>query len=201
MDVRTKTMARAAARSRRRAHKGASRIQHEPALTAEAALEQSVLELLSDKTSPTCVAAYISTDTEPSTSALIESLVARNWEVRVPRVRSDHRTLDWVTMDRESVISRSTGTTDSRGLWSPHGADQGLSGVALMVIPALRASVSGDRLGQGGGFYDRALQHVPGYHDGGPLRVGLIFAHELVDSPDWLVEPHDQRLDVVLTLP
>jgi 5-formyltetrahydrofolate cyclo-ligase len=63
----------------------------------------------------------------------------------------------------------------------------------VVVVPGLAFTPAGDRLGQGGGWYDRFLAGI------GPstVTVGVGFAVQLVDSLP--VEAHDVRLDHVVT--
>lgn len=65
----------------------------------------------------------------------------------------------------------------------------------LIVIPALAASVDGTRLGQGGGWYDRALMHrCPGT----PV-VAAIFDDEVLEAGVIPAEPHDVPVDAIAT--
>lgn len=65
----------------------------------------------------------------------------------------------------------------------------------LVIVPLLSFDRTGGRLGQGGGYYDRTLE---GLRSSGPVFVlGLAYAgQELNHLP---MDPHDQRLDGVLT--
>lgn len=65
----------------------------------------------------------------------------------------------------------------------------------LIVIPALAASVDGTRLGQGGGWYDRALMHRS------PTTpvVAVIFDDEVVEAGLIPAEPHDVPADAIVT--
>lgn len=65
----------------------------------------------------------------------------------------------------------------------------------LIVIPALAASVDGTRLGQGGGWYDRALVHR---RPGTPV-VAVIFDDEVVEAGLIPAEPHDVPADAIVT--
>lgn len=65
----------------------------------------------------------------------------------------------------------------------------------LIVIPALAASADGTRLGQGGGWYDRALTHRS---PGAPV-VAVIFDDEVVEAGIIPAEPHDVPVDVIVT--
>lgn len=71
--------------------------------------------------------------------------------------------------------------------------DAGVVDVDVVVVPGLAFTVSGERLGQGGGWYDRFLPRVrPGC-----VTIGVGFEPQLVETVP--VEPHDVRLDLVVT--
>lgn len=64
----------------------------------------------------------------------------------------------------------------------------------LVFVPLLAFDRLGGRLGQGGGHYDRVLQRLRPF---GVLAVGLAYAGQ--EMPAIPMEPHDQRLDWVIT--
>ncbi|WP_448631407.1 5-formyltetrahydrofolate cyclo-ligase [Cellulomonas soli] len=64
-------------------------------------------------------------------------------------------------------------------------------------MPALAVDTAGTRLGQGGGWYDRALAHArPGVR-----TVALVYPEELYEAGVRPLprEPHDRRVDAVAT--
>lgn len=65
----------------------------------------------------------------------------------------------------------------------------------VLFVPVLAFDRRGGRLGQGGGFYDRTIAALRAR---GPVWVvGVAYAgQEIEDLP---LEPHDQRLDAILT--
>ena len=65
----------------------------------------------------------------------------------------------------------------------------------LVVTPLLAFDRRGGRLGQGGGHYDRTLQNLRAA--GAVFVLGLAYAGQEVDEIP--MEPHDQRLDAILT--
>lgn len=65
----------------------------------------------------------------------------------------------------------------------------------LIVIPALAASADGTRLGQGGGWYDRALVH----RSPGVPVVAAIFDDEVLEAGVIPAEPHDVPVDAIVT--
>jgi 5-formyltetrahydrofolate cyclo-ligase len=63
-----------------------------------------------------------------------------------------------------------------------------LSRADCVLVPALAVSELGDRLGRGGGSYDRALARTCAT----AWTCALVYDHEL--DADVPVEPHDQRV-------
>ncbi len=141
---------------------------------------------------PVTVAAHLSLPTEPGTDPLLAALDAAGAAVIVPRVAGG--VLEWVEW-RPDVPT----TPGAFGIAEPTGPAVigALAQVAVVFLPALSVDRAGRRLGQGGGFYDRALADVPPHADGGPLRVACVFDDEIVDEvPN---EEHDLTVDVALT--
>lgn len=62
----------------------------------------------------------------------------------------------------------------------------------VLFMPLVGFTAAGDRLGQGGGHYDRWLEAHPG-----TVRIGLAWDCQLVESLP--VEPHDVPLHAVVT--
>ena len=77
---------------------------------------------------------------------------------------------------------------EARGAESLNEAD-------LIIIPALAASADGTRLGQGGGWYDRALTH----RSPGVPVVAAIFDDEVLEAGIIPAEPHDVPVDAIVT--
>ncbi|HEY5663063.1 MAG TPA: 5-formyltetrahydrofolate cyclo-ligase [Ilumatobacter sp.] len=65
--------------------------------------------------------------------------------------------------------------------------------IDVVIVPGLAFTRRGDRLGQGGGWYDRVLA---GVRDD-CVTIGVAFAPQLVD--ELPVEPHDRPVDLVVT--
>lgn len=63
----------------------------------------------------------------------------------------------------------------------------------VVVVPGLAFTLHGDRLGQGAGWYDRLLDELRD----DCVSIGVGFAEQIVDFVP--TEPHDQRIDVIVT--
>jgi 5-formyltetrahydrofolate cyclo-ligase len=134
------------------------------------------------------VTAYVSVGREPGTSVLLDRLVAAGKRVLLPVVLPD-LDLDWAVHD--GGLSPAT-----MGLLEPTGARLGpgaVAGADVLLLPGLAASYDGQRLGKGGGCYDRALARVPV----GTPTIVLLHDGELgLDVP---TEPHDRPVTHAVT--
>jgi len=128
------------------------------------------------------IASYISYEFEPSTAEINEAFLRDGKTLLLPRINGDH--LEWVKWNGnpENLVTK-------KKISEPVGAPiEDLSSIAAIVVPALRIDQSGYRLGQGGGYYDRALPHLNAW------KIGLVYAGEL-NSEELPHEAHDIPLD------
>ena len=136
------------------------------------------------------VAAYVSVGTEPGTSVLLDELEALGKRIVLPVVLPG-LDLDWAVYRGPTSLAPAR-----RGLLEPVGPRLGVDAIGtadVVLTPGLAVSRAGDRMGQGGGCYDRALGRVP---VGTPVWVVLYDNEVGVDVP---VEPHDRRVTGAVT--
>lgn len=136
------------------------------------------------------VAAYVSVGSEPGTGLLLDALVAAGKRVLLPVLMPDND-LDWAVYDGPTSIMKA-----ARGLYEPTGARLGVEAVRtadVVLVPGLAVSREGDRLGRGGGSYDRALARVLA---GTPVAVVL---HDDEVGLAVPTDPHDVRVGFALT--
>jgi 5-formyltetrahydrofolate cyclo-ligase len=136
------------------------------------------------------VAAYVSVGSEPGTGLLLDALVAAGKRVLLPVVLPD-LDLDWAVYDGPAALAPA-----ARGLYEPTGPRLGRDAIRtadVVLVPGLGVSPAGERLGQGGGCYDRVLPRVPA---GTPVAVVLFDDEVGVAVP---AEPHDVRVGFALT--
>ena len=144
---------------------------------------------------PDTVAAYLSTGAEPGSLQLVAWLAAHEVRVLLP------------------VLSHPVGGRLDKPAWAPYeGPDalrtgafsileptgdplpsEQLPEAELIVCPGLAANRQGDRLGRGGGWYDRALKHAS---QSAPVWV-LLNDDEVLDTIP--IQPWDRRVDVIIT--
>lgn len=136
------------------------------------------------------VAAYVSVGREPGTTLMLDALRDAGKRVIVPVVLPD-LDLDWAVYDGPGSLAPA-----GRGLLEPTGPRLGVDAVAtadVVLVPGLAVSWSGERLGRGGGCYDRALGRVP---------VGTftcVLLHDGEVGRDVPIEPHDRPVAAAVT--
>jgi 5-formyltetrahydrofolate cyclo-ligase len=136
--------------------------------------------------SASIIASYISYEFEPSTVEIHEAFLRSGKTLVLPRISGDQ--LEWVKWDGDPAK-----LVTKKKISEPTGeALSDLSQIQVVIVPALRIDQSGFRLGQGGGYYDRALVHVKAW------KIGLVYAGEL-SSEVLPHEPHDVPLDAAAT--
>lgn len=134
------------------------------------------------------IAAYVSMPSEPGTDPTIAGLLDRGIEVIVP-ISLKGGMLDWVVYSPDAIHS-----TTELGIAEPGGEHLGveaLASVDFAIVPALAVDESGNRLGRGAGYYDRALAEAKA-----PL-CALLFAGEIADALPH--EEHDVAMNMVIT--
>jgi len=136
-------------------------------------------------------AGFLATEYEPNIDALLNAHLTRGDDLYLPRV--EHMNLDWVR-----VTSLDDTDAGSFGIREPRGPGSlQLPNISALYVPALAVDKAGFRLGQGGGFFDRALTHVRPYSDGGPLRIAIVHDDEIFTRIPR--ESHDVQVDVICT--
>jgi 5-formyltetrahydrofolate cyclo-ligase len=124
-----------------------------------------------------CVAAYEPLRTEPGSVELLDGLARAGVRVLTPVLLSD-RDLAW-----ESWPSSPS---------SEPAEPAGIGAAELLFVPALAVDRSGNRLGRGGGSYDRVLRWIE------PRRaLAVVYDEELLASVP--VERHDVAVGSALT--
>ncbi len=120
---------------------------------------------------------------------IVERLLA------LPEVAAAARVLVFDAVPGEPDLSSLCDALRDRGVETrvPEDDDVDASWPDLVIVPGVAFTVSGDRLGQGGGWYDRFLPHL---RRGCPA-IGVAFAEQIL--PRLPTEPHDVRVDRVVT--
>lgn len=135
------------------------------------------------------VGVYLHHGAELATTALIAALHQRGIEVYVPVTRAEGRML-WVALTSRTRLARGR-----YGIRAPRQNRPRipLSRLQWLVVPLVGVDAQLNRLGAGGGYYDRLRdnpQHLPRW-------LGWAYAQQCVDQLPC--EPWDRPLDALIT--
>jgi 5-formyltetrahydrofolate cyclo-ligase len=124
------------------------------------------------------IASYYSYGTEPSTIALNRALLANGKTLILPRINGNN--IEWVEWNGTAETLKANGK-----FHEPTGpVFTELDSIDVVLVPALAIDPEGYRLGQGGGFYDRALPLLRAW------RHGVVYTYERMEH-DLPREPWD----------
>jgi 5-formyltetrahydrofolate cyclo-ligase len=128
------------------------------------------------------IASYYSFGTEPDTHELNQAVVASGGVLLLPRIAGEN--IEWVQWNGEIARLKSNGK-----FHEPTGDPfTELDLIDLVLVPALAIDPDGFRLGQGGGFYDRALPKLSAW------KHGVVYNYERMEH-DLPREPWDIAVD------
>ena len=170
--------------------------QQRQALTMEQRLKYDIelakqfLKFTAEKTFHR-TALYIQQDGELGTEHLIEKLLAMGSQLYLPKLFEDgSNQLHFVRYDQNSRMAK-----NCFGIPEPISNEKiPIDELELIFMPLTAFDLQGNRLGMGGGYYDRTLAKALNKNT---LFIGL--AYDFQQIPACPVDTFDQPLDMVLT--
>jgi 5-formyltetrahydrofolate cyclo-ligase len=131
---------------------------------------------------------YVAADGEPETRGIIEALLGQGRRVLAPVIDRSAAQIHWGDVPGlEALRPGAYGILDPPRI-TQHAADPH-RGIA--IVPCVAFTAQGDRLGRGGGYYDRFLAIFSG--------VTVALAYELQRVEALPTEPHDVRVRRIVT--
>lgn len=185
------TDAKAELRSTARRHRAS--LPPSAVASAGRVLERRLLAVIGEQAGadrPLTVAATVALSAEPPTQPTIDALRARGDRVLVPRVLPE-RQLGWIELSDDL-----TWEPGPFGIAEPTASPlvDGLASADVVIAPALMIDTNGIRLGQGGGYFDRALAQINRQRT---LVIGVVFDDEVVATLP--TDAHDVAVDIIVT--
>ena len=128
------------------------------------------------------VASYFSFGTEPNTAELNLALISAGKKLFLPRVNEE--LIEWVEWDGKlDKLNKNGNFQEPIGLPLTD-----MASIDVVLVPALAIDPDGFRLGQGGGFYDRALPNMRAW------KHGVVYNYERMEH-DLPRDPWDIAVD------
>ncbi|MBC01968.1 MAG: 5-formyltetrahydrofolate cyclo-ligase [Phycisphaerae bacterium] len=160
---------------------------HERRLSLEA-----VADGLPTTDGPLRILCYLADGIEVDVDPVIHELLDRGAEVTVPAVLPEVGRMQAVrirSLDDSDLETDRYGIRVPREPWSTIDPEE----LDAVLVPGVAFTVDGDRLGRGGGYYDRLLAETPER----VRRIGICHRVQIVESLP--VRPHDVRMhDLVI---
>jgi 5-formyltetrahydrofolate cyclo-ligase len=134
---------------------------------------------------------YAPKDNEVATDQIFAHAIASGRRAFYPRIVAKSNHLSLVRVDRLAQLQPGT-----LGILEPAGAEIARYADlerALICVPGVAFGLAGQRLGRGGGYYDRLIAALPPQ----TVTVGLAYSFQVLDRlPE---SPHDRRLGLIVT--
>lgn len=131
---------------------------------------------------------YVSKDKEVDTIDLITHSITLGKAVCVPLTKKDNNSLE--IREIKDLMDLKIGNFD---ILEPNENTKSINPeeIELFFIPGLAFGTRCERLGRGGGYFDRFLMSSRG------LKVGLAYEFQIFDSLP--VQKHDIKMDMIIT--
>ena len=130
------------------------------------------------------IATYLSFSHEFQTQELIEQALKDGKKVLIPKTYPKGR-MDFVVYDPQQLVKTSFGLLEPQGDLEVVDASQ----IDLIHVPGLVFRTKGYRIGYGGGYYDRYLEHFSGH------TLSTVYPCQI---QDFISENHDIPVQEVL---
>ena len=138
-----------------------------------------------------CVILYAAKDNEVATDTIFEDAIASGRRVLYPRIVSSNPHLSLVP-----VLTMAELQPGAFGILEPTGAEIARYADlerALICVPGVAFGPAGQRLGRGGGYYDRLIAALAPK----TVTAGLAYSFQVLDRlPE---APRDRRLGLIVT--
>ena len=130
------------------------------------------------------IATYLSFPHEFQTQELIEQALKDGKKVLIPKTYPKGR-MEFVVYDPQQLVKTSFGLLEPQGDLEVVDASQ----IDLIHVPGLAFTTEGYRIGYGGGYYDRYLEHFSGH------TLSTVYHYQV---QDFIPENHDIPVEEVL---
>lgn len=139
-----------------------------------------------------CIYLYVSYNQEIDTVEIIKRILEDKKRVAVPKVADKNMEFHEITsLDQlsEGAFGILEPTVNKPVSDNPEWASSN-----LMIIPGLAFDKNGNRIGYGGGYYDRYLHKYP---DRIGLKIALAYDFQVLEYID--TESYDEKIDGIIT--
>lgn len=141
---------------------------------------------------PTTITLYLPFSDEPNIEPLITELLAAKWAIALPAIEHNALVFRNVTSIDEAKKNPETSLREPP-MTAPVTKRESIT---YVIVPGRAFTRTGERLGRGNGGYDKWIsdQRKINPHT---KYIGVCFEYQVL--PDLVTEPHDEKMDMVVT--
>lgn len=139
------------------------------------------------------VALYVSTEFEPPTIELMDALHSRGVRILLPALGPGLERRWSEYLGSQDLTQRAPGRPPEPT--GPTYPAEAIAQAEVVITPALAIDGFGNRLGQGGGWYDRMLTLITP----GTPTYAMVFDEELITTQELPRDEHDIPIQAVIT--
>ena len=128
------------------------------------------------------IGCYLSINEEVNTEFLIKVIMDSDKSLFLPKVQAD-ATINFIHTNKNTKYSK-----NQFGIKEPMGnKDHATKDIDLILVPLVAFDIEGNRIGMGGGYYDKKFQDL-GHDDKKPILIGIAFncqQFKKIQSDKW----------------
>ena len=140
-----------------------------------------------DKVSLTCIGGYYPSNYEIDDLDILDLLEKKNFKVSLPIIKKENQMnfYSWSRNDPLKINKFGIPEPVSSKIFYPD----------ILLVPLVAYDVSLNRLGYGGGYYDRYIEKIEKVKK--IVKIGLAFSFQKISSMP--INQYDKRLDFIFT--
>ncbi|XP_026763154.2 5-formyltetrahydrofolate cyclo-ligase isoform X2 [Galleria mellonella] len=142
------------------------------------------------------ISLFMSTDQEVDTAPIIDNIRSRGAAAFIPQYAGGRMKMLRMQLGDEEVMPQTRHGIQQHSKEQVRDDALESGGLDLIIAPGVAFTRSGDRLGHGGGYYDKYLAGLRDDPANSLKVVAIAFNCQLVDKVP--VDAHDQRMDEVI---
>lgn len=133
---------------------------------------------------------YLSFGTEIDTNKIINKALEDKKEVYIPKIYKEDKSMKAIKLNSFKDLKK-----NSMGILEPIDDSNFIEKekIDLIIVPGVVFDFKGNRIGYGGGYYDRYLEPIKDVRN----KVVLAYDLQIIDSIES--EPHDITFDYIIT--
>lgn len=133
---------------------------------------------------------YIGFGTEVDTKPIIKKALNENKKIYIPKIYKDDKSMKAIRLNSFDDLKE-----NSMGILEPIEDNDFINkkDIDLIIVPGVVFDEKGNRIGYGGGYYDRYLSEIQSKNN------KLVLAYEFQVLDCIIEEDHDIKMDYILT--